>query len=147
MKIILFLITLFVGINLMPLSSSSAQENDKQYDGVYSSVKIYFIRWDRHIRMSPSPELVRNMRYLYIEINDHSIIPDIAKAIFKDDFENSGSNLEEPVAIVIDFIRSDGTIESLYANESYMYNKDFSKFKKMDNKLMDVICSKLYLKK
>lgn len=145
MKIVLLSLMVAIASSILISENTVAEETSEEYDGRYSSVKIYFVHWNIISRVTLSPADVRRMRHLYIEINDEFMVSQVVDAVFHDNFQERTTTLPEPARLVIDFISEDGTVEMVYANESHMLHEDSSKYKVMNNELLNNIFSILYL--
>lgn len=107
----------------------------------FLAIKIYFVHWDIITRVRLSPEDIRRMRKLYIEINDKTMISKTVDAIYHDKFHDRVNKLPEEARLVIDFIKKNGAIETVYANKSHVLTEDSSKSKDINNELLNKIGS------
>lgn len=141
MKITILSVTLVIVAIGAILNCAMAKESSAEYKEAYSAIKIYFLHWDIMTRVKLSPEDVRRMRQLYIEINDETMISKVVDAVYYDDFHDRDNTMPEPARLVIDFIKKDGVIETVYANKSHILNGDSSKSKSINNELLNKIGS------
>lgn len=136
MKIIFISIVssmLFCG---MIFNFAMSKEISSKYNMDYSSVKIYFVQWDIMTRVMLSPEDVRRMRHFYIEINDTTMILKVVDAVNFNDFQERDNSQPEPARLVIDFIKNDKVIKTVYANKSHILNEKSTKSKDMTNDVL-----------
>jgi hypothetical protein len=128
------------------LSSHAAygQQMEKGFSKEYSTVKIYFVNWDVMTRTVLFPKDVREAKQLYVEINDELMISKIHKAIYGTIFKDRNNTIPEPARLVVDFIGSDGIVNTVYANESHILTNDSSKYRLLDTETIKLISSLLY---
>lgn len=109
----------------------------------YSSIKMYFVRWNIKTRVTLTPSAVRNWRQLYMEINDEYMISIVSNAVFKKKFSEKkfGPPGKGAANLVIDFITKKGDITTIYANNGYMVNEKTNMYKKMDHNMIKEITS------
>jgi len=133
-----FIFVVFFAFSISPALSG---ESKKINFNKYSSVKIYFVHWDILTRTMLTPENVRAIKHLYIEINESEMISKVVETIYNTNFHDRDNTLPEPARLVIDFIQKDGTVDTIYANESHVLNKKSDKYKILDKKILNLICN------
>jgi len=88
----------------------------------YSSLKIYYIRWDVMTRTGLSPDHVRKNKHIYVELDDTFRINKIISAIKEMPCSvMSGRNIRPDVRIVLDFYQNGELVNSYYGDRNYLY--------------------------
>ena len=147
MKITMISLLLVIVASGLAINCVMAKEPSIENKEAYSEIKIYFVPWEIITRVGLSPGDVRRTRHLYMEIKDEVMISTVVDAVYHDDFHDRGTTLPEDARLVIDFIKKDGVIETVYANQSHIINGDSSKYKDISNELLKKIGSLIYLPK
>lgn len=111
----------------------------------YTSVRVYFVRWDLDTRIALTPKDVRRLRHVYIEVKDRYIISNICDRVFTPDYSPATGEFPEPANLVIDFMNQESIIKTVYANSALIVQEGAHLQKKMDRSFIREILSSLAL--
>ena len=126
-----------VSVSNFVLSKENTIQNMRQED--YKQIRMYFVGWDILTRTKLSPDDVRRMRNVYIEVNDKGRISNIVNKIFDVEFTTFKYNEPEDARLVIELVKSDGKVEAFYANKTDLLTIDSKKYRTFGNHFNEVL--------
>lgn len=142
MKPWIYRIIIIAAVLFFPLQSIS---NDlyKSKAKDYTSIRVYFVRWDLLTRKTMTPEDARRIRHVYMEINDIYIISKILDLVFTSDYSKATDPYPEPAHLVLDFMNHDSIERTVYANSAVIVQDGSQLQKKMDHDFIQQLLSSL----
>jgi len=120
MKFIKSRMSKYIFLILIAISSSSCVYAEENVVGA-NQIRVYFVGWDIMTRSRLSPEDVRSMRGVYLEINEDYLISNIAKEIKSLNCKSTEKHEIGDIRLVLDIIKDSKVIYSIYANKDYIY--------------------------
>ena len=129
MKKFLLLMILFA----MPFSAVADSGSHK-----YAKVEVYYYDWEIPVRSDLSIDDVRKNYFIKTIIQDEYTISQFVNTLRIDELSPVHSNFKNvDVRLVIDLIKTDGSMETYIASRFYLYSSDLQREMKIDDEFRD----------
>lgn len=102
----------------------------------FSQIKIYFIDWNIRTMTRMSPENIKRMRHVYMEVNEKKLVAKFVNYIFSLHFTDRKTGQPEEARMVIELLHDDGKVELFYANKYHLLNEASTKSINIDMKFI-----------
>jgi len=121
---------------MVPLVEAEHKVKDKTMN--YSSIKIYFMDWTSMRRSALTPNDLRQMHLLYMEISDSDKINEIVNVVFGKSINGTAFENEMYISarMVVDFLDEKGNVDTVFLDESFIYYEKQKKYKTLDKELL-----------
>ena len=140
-KQLYFTVGIVLAAIFLHMSFLDAEVNMKDYTEKYVSLNVSFLPWQIITRRVFTPKDIREYRECYIALTDQNKIAQIAGIVFSKREGYRNYDTPESARLVLDFIRKDGKIDTVFANSDYMYDETQKKYWKVDFKMLRKIGS------
>ena len=98
----------------------------------YRQVKIYFIDWNILTRTRLTPEDVKRMNHVYLEVNEGAAVSNIANSISSKVFKDHDGTKPEEARMVIELVSKNGKLVLFYANKAHLLNSSSTRCSEID---------------